>query len=196
MQFTPFPKIGRLSRGCCITEKIDGTNASVCIAELQCPHEKAIASRYPGNGSFGQYMFAGSRTRWITPEDDNFGFAKWVQVNQEELWKLGPGHHYGEWWGQKIQRGYGLAEKRFSLFNTDRWDSQSTPSCCHVVPLLFKGDFRSENVEQSLETLRSNGSVAAPGFMKPEGIVVYHIGVGTYFKKTLEHDESPKSLMP
>ncbi len=64
-------------------------------------------------------MFIGSRTRWITAQDDNHGFARWVEGNKQELLKLGAGRHFGEWWGSGIQRGYGLqkGEKRFSLFN-------------------------------------------------------------------------------
>lgn len=33
IEFKPMPKIGRLSRGCTATEKIDGTNASIYIGE-------------------------------------------------------------------------------------------------------------------------------------------------------------------
>lgn len=53
-------------------------------------------------------MMPNSRTRWITPEDDNYGFAKWANENKEELLKLGIGQHFGEWWGSGIQRGYNL----------------------------------------------------------------------------------------
>lgn len=176
MDFVPFPKIARLTRGCCITEKIDGTNASIWISDNVLNPEFRV----------------GSRTRWIVPEDDNFGFATWAYAHKEELLSLGPGHHFGEWWGGKIQRGYGLTEKHFSLFNTMRWTAENTPACCSVVPELYKGEFRTEAVDAQVERLRAEGSLAAPGFMKPEGIVVYHIAVGTYFKKTLEKDEQPK----
>ena len=52
-----------------------------------------------------------------------FGFARWVETNRERLITLlGPGLHFGEWWGSGIQRGYGLTkgDKRFSLFNVER----------------------------------------------------------------------------
>src|SRR5690606_13561404 len=110
--FTEFPKIPRLNRNIIVTEKIDGTNASIFIGE---------------DGEF----LVGSRTRWITPEKDNFGFAAWAHENRDELMKLGPGHHFGEWWGRGIQRGYGLNERRFSLFNTSRWTPETLPACCH-----------------------------------------------------------------
>ena len=79
-EFIPFPKIARLSRLAIVSEKIDGTNAQVLITE---------------DGD----IFAGSRSRWITPEDDNYGFARWVEGNKDTLLKLGPGRHMGEWWG-------------------------------------------------------------------------------------------------
>lgn len=107
IEFKPFQKIARLNREVLVTEKIDGTNGLVWIAED------------------GVEMRAGSRSRWITPEADNFGFAKWVADNAEELRRLGPGYHYGEWWGAGIQRRYGLTEKRFSLFNVSRWADAS-----------------------------------------------------------------------
>jgi hypothetical protein len=170
-----FPKLARLSRECFITEKIDGTNAQVYIADD------------------GETLQAGSRTRWLNPgESDNFGFRGWCEANRAELLKLGPGRHYGEWWGPGIQRGYGLKEKRFSLFNVARW-ADERPACCHVVPLLYRGVFTTDAVTQALATLDAQGSLASPGFMRPEGIVVFHVAAGVGFKKTLEHDEQPKS---
>lgn len=178
-EFTAFPKIARLNRECVITEKIDGTNASICILE---------------NGE----MLIGSRSRWITPADDNFGFARWAEENRADLMTLGPGHHYGEWWGSGIQRGYGLVKglKRFSLFNVSRWsDPEIRPSCCHVVPVLHHGTFATLEIESCLSFLRSDGSLAAPGFMKPEGIIIWHTAARTLFKVTLERDFEPKGIV-
>ncbi len=173
--FEAFPKIARLNREVVVTEKIDGTNACVYV------------------GADGAVM-AGSRSRWITPEDDNAGFAKWVKLHEEELRVgLGIGTHFGEWWGAGIQRRYALTEKRFSLFNVAKWsDPAVRPSCCHVVPELARGlDIRAET-ERALEWLRAYGSVAAPGFMRPEGVVIFHTASSAIFKVTLEQDESPK----
>lgn len=178
-EFVPFPKMARLSRGCVITEKLDGTNAQVFIDED------------------GVTIRAGSRNRWLTPGDDNFGFAGWVERNRDELLQLGPGRHFGEWWGSGIQRRYGLTggDKRFSLFNTGRWsDPNVRPSCCGVVPVLYAGVFNDQAVEETLAALRDNGSAAAPGFMNPEGIVVYHSASKTLFKKTVKDDHLPKEL--
>lgn len=174
--FIEFPKLARLNRECVITEKIDGTNACIYITD---------------EGEF----FTGSRTRWITPVHDNFGFSAWAHAHKDELMLLGPGRHFGEWWGSGIQRGYGLAkgEKRFSLFNTVRWNVLNVPPCCSVVPVIRQGLFSTDKVLLALEQLRMHGSLAAPGFTKPEGIVVFHTAANQAFKVTLEKDEQPKS---
>jgi hypothetical protein len=217
--FIEFPKMARLSREVIITEKIDGTNASVCIVSgSMVTHPEAVAHRFDSVTQTDLVMLAGSRTRWITPADDNFGFARWVADNAEALWALGEGAHFGEWWGSGIQRGYGLpkGEKRFSLFNVSRWvlagqtpgvrskawdNATKTwketmqdvlPACCGLVPVLYRGDFTQAAWENSLTALTTVGSVAAPGFMKPEGIVVFHTAAMVGFKKTIEKDDKPK----
>lgn len=172
--FVPFPKMARLSREVIITEKIDGTNAQVFISE---------------DGT----VQAGSRKRWITPENDNFGFAAWVKENEDHLRQLGPGRHFGEWWGCGIQRKYGMDRKVFSLFNVSRWaDALDRPSCCDVVPTICRGIFDQSLVDFALALLSTQGSQAAPGFMDPEGIIIYHVAAGIGFKKTLKGDEKPK----
>jgi hypothetical protein len=175
MEFQPFASIARLAREMVVTEKIDGTNAQVRVTDD------------------GQVL-AGSRTRWVTPEADNFGFARWVKEHEDELRQLGPGSHYGEWWGSGIQRGYGLekGEKRFSLFNVSRW-ADERPACCHVVPTLYQGIFDTAVVEAQLTLLGATGSQAAPGFLQPEGVVVFHVASRQLFKKTLDKHDGHKS---
>lgn len=184
--FQEFASVTRLSRDMIVTEKIDGTNAQVYITEA------------------GQ-VFAGSRSRWITPEADNFGFARWVRENEDGLRLLGPGSHFGEWWGAGIQRRYGLDHKRFSLFNVGRWTStynhaavESDTRCievpvCHVVPVLLRWTFETAAVDEQLALLAEYGSRAAPGFMKPEGVVVFHVASHTLFKKTLDKNDGHKT---
>lgn len=213
-EFQPFPKVPRLSRNMVITEKIDGTNASVHIIKVpddifpadqwnQCPREGSEImvddQRY--------WITAASRKRWINIEADNFGFAKWVDENAHELVKLGEGSHFGEWWGLGIQRNYGLEEKRFSLFNVGRWldthtevievdedyPQQYAPECCHVVPILHEGPFDTNAIDYIMRNTRGE-STAAPGFSNPEGIMIYHEAARQIFKKTYEGDEKPKSL--
>jgi len=195
VEFQKFPKIARLSREAVITEKIDGTNASIYIGK-------------------NEEFLTGSRTRWITPETDNFGFSRWAHEHKEELLTLGPGHHFGEWWGSKIQRRYGLqnGERHFSMFNVLRWCLHGNkpehsapdnpqedrvqdvlPSCVGLVPVLWIGCFNSRIVDEVLGELQRNGSHAAPGFMKPEGVVIYHTAGHICFKKTIENDKDGKS---
>lgn len=184
--FESFQSIARLSRNVVVTEKIDGCNVQVFIAE---------------DGT----VKAGSRNRWLGLEktEDQFGFCRWVKDHEDELRALGPGRHFGEWWGAGIQRKYGMSEKRFSLFNVARWsDDQEErgvdpatwlprpprPACCHVVPVLYRGPFDTATVDRALAFLALNGSRAAPGFTDPEGIVVWHEAARVLFKKTLGGD--------
>jgi len=180
-EFLEYPKTPRLNRDVIITEKIDGTNAQIFIDDT------------------GR-IFAGSRSRWITPANDNYGFARWVEGNKTELLKLGPGRHFGEWWGAGIQRRYNQDRKRFSLFNVQRWSevfagepgNELRPACCDVVPVFWRGPFDSTDVRIAIDRLKAEGSWAAPGFMRPEGIIVYHTAAQKPFKVLLENDEGRK----
>ena len=183
--FREWPKIPRLRRDCVITEKIDGTNGCIHIAEEGAPIIMGSGREIP--------FLVGSRTRWIFPENDNFGFASWAFANAEELLKLGPGTHYGEWWGPGIQRRYGIAQKRFSLFNRGRWNEENLPTpLVSVVPVVAEGLFSDALVEEALAHLFVGGSLASPGFMLPEGVVVYHTASGHLYKVLLKGDAIPK----
>ena len=118
-EFEPFPKVPRYNREIVVTEKIDGTNASVHWVHEESIEPEGLKPGYALGEAFfdGQYhiLLAASRKRWIHPGNDNYGFAKWVQENAEGLEVLGPGAHFGEWWGQGIQRRYGLNENLFSF---------------------------------------------------------------------------------
>jgi hypothetical protein len=193
-EFTAFNKIGRWSREIIVTEKIDGTNGCICIDET------------------GTAMQVGSRTRWLSEHEDNYGFYKWAMANRDELLTLGPGRHFGEYWGQGIQRNYGLKEKRFSLFNVSRWClhgqtpevipcgdprqpvkfQQVLPPCVGLVPIVWHGNMDALYVDQLIDNMKRFGSFAAPGFMNPEGVVIFHTANGAMFKKTIEKDDEPK----
>ncbi len=184
--FIPWPKIARLSNeNMVITEKLDGTNA--CVQFQPNPVIEFDGETFEKISK--PYIFAAqSRTRLITPTSDNHGFAAWAYENQESLFAdLGYGVHYGEWYGAGIQRRYGLDHKRFSLFNTARWDARrgyfQTPNL-DVVPLLYTGPINIETVRARYFALREGGSVAAPGYMNPEGIVVYLTASSCYYKLT------------
>lgn len=189
-EFRAFPKIPRLRRDITITEKIDGTNAQINIARRDDDGELFIESV----GSRNRFIYPGSKT-------DNFGFAGWVQDHTAELLKLGVGQHFGEWYGHGIGRGYGLVkdDRRFALFNTYRWnDENPTPPCCEVVPVLYRGPQRGDHgdmIDHALLSLAVDGSVAVPGFKRPEGVIVYHSAASQYFKVLLENDDTPKGLL-
>lgn len=214
--FEPWPKIARLNRDVLITEKLDGTNAAVVIVPIadvahwrdeqgaiitlvDPDHSRAIDIVGPQGDEL--VVFAQSRSRFITPGADNFGFAAYVKANAAALADtLGPGRHFGEWWGSGVQRGYGLTggERRFSLFNSGRWhdaDLSGVPGL-GVVPLLnpLVGDSSLDAVKAATELLRSQGSIAAPGFMRPEGVVVWHTAARVSFKVLLEGDDVPKGV--
>jgi len=186
-EFESFQRIARLSREIVITEKIDGINAQLHIDDT------------------GTVLKIGSRNRWLRDTEDNFGFYKWAMEHRGELLALGPGRHFGEWFGAGIQRRYGLTEKRFSLFNVHRWvDAFDTfsparlekqgycPPCCSVVPVLYRGPFSESQINTTMGDLARSGSRAVPGFMQPEGIVIYHTAAKVLFKKTFEHDAEGK----
>lgn len=192
--FEGFGKISRLlSMPMLITEKIDGTNAQVFIEHRSSVLPEDIGFDLSGgNGEF--VVIAGSRNRYITPSSDDHGFAGWVRNNLDELLKLGPGRHFGEWWGQGLPKTYGLKEKRFSLFNTGRWSNPEVrPSCCHVVPVLHYGQFSQEEILKVKQDLKEIGSQAVQGFMDPEGIVVFLPKANVLFKSTYENDDNHKS---
>ncbi len=181
-EFQAFAKIPRLRRDCVVTEKIDGTNAQIYIED--------------------GVIFAGSRRHWLAPasegskQSDNFGFAAWVAEHADALLSLGAGHHFGEWYGRGIQRGYGLDHRRFALFNLGRWEfNADLPDCCEIVPKLYEGPFNDGAIESSLQWLRDFGSMAAPGFAHAEGIVVHLSASNALYKVTLENDASPKELV-
>jgi len=195
VEFVEFQKIARYSREVIVTEKIDGTNACVFIGE---------------DGEF----LTGSRTRWIAPEADNHGFGKWANEHKAELLTLGPGRHFGEWWGSGIQRGYGLpkGEKRFSLFNVIRWclagetpqriptgdtrivkTQDVLPPCVGLAPILWRGLFDRLDVAGIMANLLKTGSIAVRGYNDPEGIAIYHVGGSVGFKKTFRNDEGKRT---
>lgn len=192
--FESFVKIGRLSRDVIVTEKLDGTNGVVQVCE---------------DGR----LFIGSRSQWLaeiiggqlngqqyvksSKLVDNHGFAQWCFDNRDDLRTLGVGRHFGEWWGSGIQRGYGLKEKRWSLFNVGKWsDDAVRPKCCHVVPKLAEFNFDTAQILAVMDSLRQTGSRAAEGFMNPEGVVIFHAQAHVLFKKTFDKDDAGKGREP
>jgi hypothetical protein len=199
MEFQKWPKIPRLNRDMIITEKIDGTNAQVYITNVDPSDQMTKDFEAKGwaiikEGRFKYAIIPGSRNKFITVKKDNYGFAKWVNENADNLLNLGAGRHYGEWWGQGIQRKYGMEEKKFSLFNVSRY-REDRPACCGIVPILFEGPFDTDMVDHVVFMLGESGSHAAKGFMNPEGVVVFHVAANSTFKVTCKNDETRKALV-
>lgn len=201
MNFEKWPSIPRLSKErMTITEKIDGTNAAIVIEpwRIDAEYDMKYVNTVSVDGEL--YFFATqSRSRFITPEDDNFSFAKWAYKNAEGLIEtLGYGKHYGEWWGHGIQRGYDLSEKRFSLFNAPRWQDEISYLYPHklvsqlrTVPLLYTGPFDLDKLAETKNTI-SKGSHASITFKRPEGLVMYLREANTSYKILLENDDLHK----
>ena len=174
--FEPFPKIPRLSNEhMTIQEKLDGSNASIWIDE-------------------DAELWAASRARWLINGQDNYGFNAWCQENKDTLIRdLGIGMHRGEWWGRGIQRNYGMDHRIFSLFNTFRWAAKRghflTPDL-DVVPVLWEGPFDTTVIDYVHQELMDNGSQAARGWDKPEGVVVWLDQARTSYKLT-DHAAGP-----
>jgi len=208
IEFTEWPKTSRFFRDIVITEKIDGTNAAIGIKRvaygygigaqyiLDDPDPSVISYELVGDGLYA--IYAQSRNKLILPgKQDNYGFAGWVSQHTAELVTfLGEGLHYGEWWGSGIQRGYGLTkgEKRFSLFNTRRFQDiyAESHSLLHSVPILYSGPLEEKLITGALEHLQTYGSVASPAFPKPEGICIYHTASRLVQKVTLDNNDAGK----
>lgn len=172
-EFQAFKSIERFKGiGVIITEKIHGTNAQVYIQED------------------GQ-VFAGSRNRWLSVADDNYGFANWVEQNKSAICELlGPGRHFGEWYGAGVNSGYNLKTKRFALFNTGRFSNKPLPEGVDVVPVLYAGKWTETIVEETMAKLKESGSVLVPGFTRPEGVVIFFPQLQTFAKSVFDAEET------
>jgi len=199
MEFKAFPKIehyGKLHMT--ITQKIHGSNAQVYIEKIL--QTEATHATYLGQPDSmtnivtfkDEYyrILAGSRTRWLTLDQDNFGFAAFVYLNQLEfVEKLGPGQHFGEWAGPGINSGEGLTQKTFVLFDWWKFPSKCPlPPQTVVVPVLHSGAVNQGTVDAVMADLQKNGSRLVPGFMRPEGVVI--TVAGTRYKKVFEAEET------
>jgi len=190
--FIKWPSTPRWHKGLTITEKIDGTNACIRILDGK--------------------VTAQSRKRLIRVGDDNFGFAAWVEENKAELTELlGYGVHFGEWFGEGIQKNpLGIEGKRFALFSP--WKFQGTQkldieesNLVEFVPVLFEGQANEWTIPHLMEDLRIYGSKVKgaanstvevfPGedgtyeiAAEAEGIIVWHRETQQKYKILLKND--------
>jgi hypothetical protein len=171
-EFIKFSSIQRFIQPVVITHKLHGSNGQIYIKD---------------DGT----VMAGSRNRWLTIEDDNYGFAKFVKDREKEiLEKLTPGRHYGEVWGVGINSGEGGKTKRFALFNTNQWEGKPLPEGIDTVPVLYKGPYYEGVVEETMAKLKAEGSRLVPGFMKVEGVVIYFERSGLRMKHVFENEST------
>ena len=141
----------------CAKIKLHGTNAS-------------IRFDFDGADSNGLRIRAGKRTGFITPQDDNAGFACWVEENLDWLsdfpllgdYSTGPFTIYGEWVGPGIQNGTALNQlphKVFCPFMVTFKDGVSwmyngmkefireKDDIIILKPIKFKGEAEASNCE-------------------------------------------------
>lgn len=198
-EFKAWGSTKRENKSKTITEKINGTNACV-VAQ---------------NGK----VTAQSRNRIITPDDDNFGFAKWVYDNAGALIDtLGWGYHYGEWYGEGIQKNpLGIEGKRFALFHATKYTEAngfelSKVDGLETVPLLHHGQCDVYTIPGIMQDLQTYGTKvqgakttpmesAIPGLpvefvynkaADAEGIIIWNNETRTRTKLLLENDELHK----
>lgn len=167
IEFKPWAKIQPWNKvEMTITQKLNGTNGQIVVTETG--------------------LLIGSRTRYLGPTSDNFGFWAWCMHREKELLKTLPvGTYYGEFCGPGIQNGEGLTEKTFILFNPP--EGVVLPEGLRAVPVLFKGHPTKHTIDEVTEDLKRHGSYLVPGFMNVEGIV---IRMGSLFKLVFTNEET------
>lgn len=182
-----------------ISEKIDGTHAAIDLTRIEEGTAVPDGAVTLTSGGDRWMLRAASRLRWLTAERDNFGFRTWALKHAEALTRLGPGLHRGEWYGQGIQRGYGLDERRWALFNAERWSAPpaGVPEVVEVVPVLARvtGPRLTEAIETASRTLMGTGSLAVLG-QQAEGLVIAAaLAPAVRFTVMIDHAKEPASLV-
>lgn len=219
-QFKSWGSTPRFHKGLHITEKINGTNAGVSVQGVS----KDESPEFVKDGivvagvDCDWIVRAQSRKRIITPGDDNFGFAAWVWDNAEGLANLlGFGYHYGEWYGEGIQKNPLAVQGRWwALFNTWHWgrkenlerlEAAGIPGLT-TVPVLHDeqthGPADYNTIPDALEYLavfgsRAKGYMTVPNAHKmdfhvegPEGIIVWQRETQQRYKILLREDDKHK----
>lgn len=204
IEFKVWPKIPRLFREIVISEKIDGTNSAVIIQETEGDPGPEVLSMVQRDGKYYE-VAAQSRNRLIFPgkTTDNYGFAGFVQKNAEELFTLlGPGRHYGEWWGKGIQKRYQNAHptiRGFALFNTEKYKDLHVwlpmdggiEVLIEPVHVMYQGPYSEQAIRDTLEQLKKYGSWTSPSD-SAEGIVIFHTQSRQTYKVTLDGNDAGK----
>lgn len=94
-------------------------------------------------------VLAQSRSRIITPAEDNMGFATWVEANKSVFSEINrdvPVIIYGEWCGRGIQKGVAISaidKAIFTVFAIQFGTSESDDSSVYVDPDII-GDILAD----------------------------------------------------
>jgi hypothetical protein len=184
-----------------LCEQIDGHAIGIHIEALKANPDGEVGVKpgdvlfYGAGGNANFYrVWVQNRQRIVTPDQhDVHGVASWARAHAAQLAEtLGPGIHFGEWWGYKICRGYGLGpgDRRFSLYNTARWgfiDGTQVPSL-YTQPVLWEGNFLEgwATIRNEMDGLLNHGSVASPGYRHPAGVVLYHHSADVMMQHTFK----------
>ncbi len=204
--FIPYGKTARLHRNAVISEKLNGTNASVFFVPLE---EGETTRDHPNARAFLHdkiAVYAQSRNRMLVPGEDNAGFGAWVEKHALEIFAvLGVGRFWGEWYGPGVQKNpHDVEHKRFALFEVQRAPIRAlseTPllfedgTQLEGVPILYQGKFSGSAVDDALIRLGQHGTQVngASENGRPEGIIVYLSEIQTRLKVLLEADHLSKT---
>lgn len=222
-QFKSWGSTPRFHKGLHITEKINGTNAGVSVQGFSYGHH--VRNEIPSDAILVvddennvEYLVrAQSRKRIITPDNDNFGFAGWVWENAEGLANLlGFGYHYGEWYGEGIQKNpLAVKGRKWALFNTWHWgrkenlerlkaadipgltivpvlhdEQRDGPADYMTIPQIL-GDLHNGSYADGYETL-PNAHKMDFHVEGPEGIIVWQRETQQRYKILLREDDKHK----
>lgn len=180
-QHVPWPKIGSFA------QKRRNFPNRLCYRPKVKIHGSNAAIRVDND----RRIVAQSRNRDLTPEDDNFGFAMWVQLNEawvkDIIFGDDPFVIFGEWAGRGVIGGTSAsqAEKFFAVFHIQRpttsfsepaairgfLSSPHKPDNVHVIPwysdsIRFAND-NPQEVADAVELI--NSQVAAVDLQCPFG---------------------------
>ena len=172
--FHAFPEVEHICKTHMrITQKVHGSNCQIYI--------------YEEDGT--KKLKVGTKNRWLSLDDDNYGVCKFVHDNAEFFLQFSLGHHYGEWAGKGINSGEGMKERMLFLFsNPARYEGITFHPNVTFVPEMYNGVLDQSQIEYWMTFLKANGSFIVPGFMNVEGIIA-EIN-GKRYKKVFKKEES------
>jgi hypothetical protein len=207
IEYTPHRKTHRLFRDVIISEKLDGTCGCVLVqpdGTVQAGSKNRLLTLEQDNFGF---------CAWVKAHEDELrGLG--VGDHRGEYWGHGINRAYGMSGGDRRFSLFNVSRWNREIFESnesaqvarsqemnrhrrvpvDYYPQQfvEPPNCCEVVPVLHRGLFSTETVAGVAEHLRATGSRAMPGFMNPEGVVVFLVSSGHLYKVTLENDGQHK----